>query len=49
MIDREETFLNMAVKYKKEYEGTAWWKFSKRIELKKSWRSALECMVRYGK
>ena len=49
MTDREEAFLDMALKYKREYDSTPWWKFAKRIELKKNWYSARECMVRYGK
>jgi len=49
MEDRLDTFLNMALKYKKEYEETLWWKFTKRADLKKNWYSARECMVRYGK
>ena len=49
METREETFLRMALEFKKQYEETAWWKFKKRIELKKSWYSARECMIRYGK
>jgi hypothetical protein len=48
MTDREETFLNMAIKYKKEYENTPWWRFAKRADLKKSWYSAVECMVKYS-
>ena len=49
METREETFLRMALEFKKQYEETAWWKFKKRAELKKSWYSARECMIRYGK
>lgn len=46
METREETFLNMALEYKKEYENTAWWKFCKRSELKKNWYVARYCAVR---
>ena len=49
MKNQEEAFLDMAIKYKKEYNTTSWWKFRKRIGLKKSWYSARDCMVRYGK
>ena len=46
---REETFLNMALDYKKQYKECAWWKFKKRDELYKSWQIAVELMMRYAK
>tara|TARA_R110000772_G_C13117285_1_gene421422 strand:- start:92 stop:241 length:150 start_codon:yes stop_codon:yes gene_type:complete len=49
MDKREETFLNMALDYKRQYNECAWWKFKKRNELYKSWQSALELMMRYAK
>ena len=45
----EETFLNMALDYKKQYKECAWWKFKKRIELYKSYQSAFELFIRYAK
>ena len=48
MDKREEIFLNMALDYKRQYNDCAWWKFKKRIELRKSWQSALELMIRYS-
>ena len=49
MSKREETFLNMALDYKKQYKECAWWKFKKRIELYKSYQSAFELFIRYTK
>jgi hypothetical protein len=49
MSSRDVDFLDTALKYKREYDATSWWKFSKRIELKENWYNARECMVRYGK
>ena len=46
---REETFLNMALDYKKQYKECAWWKFKKRDKLYKSWQIAVELMMRYAK
>lgn len=48
IISREDAFLDMAMKYKKEYEQTSWWKFSKRLELKKDWHASRECAMRIG-
>jgi hypothetical protein len=47
-MDRETRFLEMALDYKKQYNECAWWKFKKRNELRKSWESALELMIRYS-
>tara|TARA_R110002012_G_scaffold229791_1_gene402502 strand:- start:672 stop:836 length:165 start_codon:yes stop_codon:yes gene_type:complete len=47
--EKELAFLELAKEYKQKYENTPWWKFKKRMELKKSWKSAIECMCRYGK
>ena len=49
MSKREETFLNMALDYKKQYKECAWWKIKKRIELYKSYQSAFELFIRYTK
>lgn len=46
METREETFRNMALKYKKEYDNTAKWKIFKRLDLKKSWNAAIKCVIR---
>ncbi len=49
MVDREERFLNKALEYKKQYEECAWWKFKKRSELYRNWKSSLDLMMRYAK
>lgn len=46
---KEETFMKMAIEYKKQYEECDWWKFKKRNELYKSHLSAINLMVRYAK
>jgi len=46
MDKREETFLNIALDYKKQYKECAWWKFKKRNELYKSWQSALHLLIK---
>ena len=45
---RENAFLDMALKYMKEYESTPWWRFGKRSLAKSKWHSARECAVRFG-
>jgi hypothetical protein len=45
---KEETFLRMAENFMREYEQTSWWRFSKRVDLKRSWQSAIECAIRYS-
>lgn len=48
MENLEETYLEMALEYKKEYESLPWYKFSKRAEAKSMWYSARDLMVRNG-
>jgi hypothetical protein len=48
MNKQEETFLNLSIKYKKEYDDIAWWKFLKRSVAKAVWHSARDMMVKYG-
>jgi hypothetical protein len=42
---KEEAFLRMALAYKKQYEECACWRFKKREELYKNWKSALDLMM----
>lgn len=49
MDKRQETLLNLALKYKKQYNECPWWKFKKRNKLYKNWQLALELMVKYVK
>jgi hypothetical protein len=48
MITKEETFLQLALDYKNQYNECAWWKFKKRHKLYKSWKGALQLVLRYS-
>ena len=48
MNGTERIFLDAALKYKREYETTKWWKFKKKRKAYNNWQNAIQCMVRYG-
>ncbi len=43
----EKIFLERALRFKKLYESTPWWKFKRRIYLKKEWYASRELMIKY--
>jgi hypothetical protein len=44
----ERIFLERALKMKKLYESTPWWRFKIRRYFKKEWHLCRELMVKYG-
>lgn len=48
MENKEEWFIGEALKYKRKYESTEWYKFRKRKYYKSMWYSARDLMVYYG-
>ena len=43
----ERLFLDRSLRFKKLYESTPWWRFKKRMYLKKEWYTSRELMVKY--
>ena len=48
MEDKSELFLDMAIKYKLEYENCHWWQFKKKADLYSNWQSALHLAIKYS-
>jgi|TARA_R110000851_G_scaffold63075_6_gene144417 hypothetical protein len=48
MNKEEEILINLSLKYKKEYEDIAWWKFLERSVAKAVWYSARDMAMKYG-
>jgi len=48
MKKREQVFLEKAIEYKKMYKQCSWWKFRRRRELYRLWKSSLGLMVKYS-
>lgn len=47
MRTKEDAYIDLALKFKKEYEECKWWQFKKRIELYGLWQSALQMAMKY--
>lgn len=47
MDAREKAFLDLAIKYKNEYETTKWWKFRKKSKAYDNWQKSLRLMVKH--
>jgi hypothetical protein len=46
---KEATFLDLALEYKRQYDETPWWRFLARKHYNDLRKSAIDCMIRYGK
>lgn len=47
MKSRSDIFLDKALSYKNEREKLPWWRFKKRLELKRKINSALDLVLKY--
>lgn len=43
----EKLFLERALRFKKLYESTPWWRFKRRRYFKKEWYESRKLMVKY--